>query len=870
MVSLYPSDFYANMFHPIIAAGNYKSHLMIYSIDLAENPIDVDSRAQVEYYAELLTYENTDTDSNRRISQNGIKLNNYYNKDEEYTIGNAPIASIDISFINDDGFFSTYDWEQTIIVYWDVWDEANQMWIGCPIGVYWWERPAKTSAVIVNATAYDGMYRLDQYTSWSWPTFENGSYTLGTVYTSLVANIAGVLPYATPEDWPNMTITIDSAPFDVTNMTNREILAKLAEIAGSNVFASRDGRIKMKPFTDAYWKPAPQAQPIYYELDGDSLPTPITKIEIGEYTVPSITQFIAQVGQTGKEFIVGSGTQTMYSINNGFLAVDDTKANQMITTMLGVVSGTDASSDMVPYAPLYIRAYADPAVEAGDVIRVIRNETTYLMPVFQQTLYWNGADWIVEMQNSGYANRTIPSEADRMSYVFEQRMSGLEPYQGGYDASDSTPYVMRPSFAGNRENDKLIGGTVAWNQLLDGSADANWAANNATKSFSDGICTFTASAKDGYVQLNVARTEKDHVYLAIVDIKETTATNLVALNFYGSDYKYCEATTNWQRVASINKRSASNNNFKMRVSDRRTSGWDAVQVKNFMLFDLTAMFGSSIADYAYTLESGTAGAGIAWLKKYGWFAKDYYPYHAATLESVNTSAHVMRDSSDGIIGNYALDPDLQLRGILKKDASNNLYYDGDTYNADGTVTRKYGIVDLGTLTWIKQTTNYMNFASNGIKDLVKKPDTTDSGYKIVRCSKYASDIISSTRDNYIYITADGQIRIKDTSSESLTAAQFKTAMSGVYLVYELATPTTESADPYTNPQVVDANGTEQYVDAAYTAGTRDIEMPVGHNTDYYNLQSDAQEIYNTPTTDGSYRLVCNVVNGKASFVWVEI
>ena len=250
MVSLYPSDFYANMFHPIIAAGNYKSRLMIYSIDLAESPIDVDSRAQVEYYAELLTYENTDTDSNRRISQNGIKLNNYYNKDEEYTIGNAPIASIDISFINDDGFFSTYDWEQTIIVYWDVWDEANQMWIGCPIGVYWWERPAKTSAVIVNATAYDGMYRLDQYTSWSWPTFENGSYTLGTVYTSLVANIAGVLPYATPEDWPNMTITIDSAPFDVTNMTNREILAKLAEIAGSNVFASRDGRIKMKPFTD--------------------------------------------------------------------------------------------------------------------------------------------------------------------------------------------------------------------------------------------------------------------------------------------------------------------------------------------------------------------------------------------------------------------------------------------------------------------------------------------------------------------------------------------------------------------------------------------------------------------------------------------
>ena len=49
-------------------------------------------------------------------------------------------------------------------------------------------------------------------------------------------------------------------------------------------------------------------------------------------------------------------------------------------------------------------------------------------------------------------------------------------------------------------------------------------------------------------------------------------------------------------------------------------------------------------------------------------------------------------------------------------------------------------------------------------------------------------------------------------------------MSGVYLVYELATPTTESAAPYTNPQIVDDFGTEEYV--------TDSIVPVGHVTKY--------------------------------------
>jgi hypothetical protein len=51
-------------------------------------------------------------------------------------------------------------------------------------------------------------------------------------------------------------------------------------------------------------------------------------------------------------------------------------------------------------------------------------------------------------------------------------------------------------------------------------------------------------------------------------------------------------------------------------------------------------------------------------------------------------------------------------------------------------------------------------------------------------------------------------------------------MSGVYLVYELATPTTETLTPYTSPIDVEAGGTEEFVD------NRTVPIPVGNETVY--------------------------------------
>lgn len=348
--------------------------------------------------------------------------------------------------------------------------------------------------------------------------------------------------------------------------------------------------------------------------------------------------------------------------------------------------------------------------------------------------------------------------------------------------TDNTPYLLRASGGGltigNREWDKLVGGTVAWNQLVANgnfATSANWQAS-ANASFSitengEGVLTTTNTGttikRIGQVIPFIA----GHKYLFLLEAKSSTPVDFQAYcGSGGSIIPFITASgieSTYQTISAIVKAGSTSNSgtFVLGTRTAAPSGGSIVMTfKNVHLHDLTAMFGSTIADYAYTLEQNEAGSGIAWLKSYGFFTEDYYAHQAGKLESVNASAHVMRDADDNIIGNYALDSSLTLRGIPKLDANNKLYYDGDTYEADGTVTRKYGT------------------------------------------------------------------RAYQSGDESLADA----ITDGANTVYKLTIPTTESATGYTNPQVVDPDGTEQYTDAGVAAGTRDVGIPVGHESVYFD------------------------------------
>lgn len=132
-----------------------------------------------------------------------------------------------------------------------------------------------------------------------------------------------------------------------------------------------------------------------------------------------------------------------------------------------------------------------------------------------------------------------------------------------------------------------------------------------------------------------------------------------------------------------------------------------------------------------------------------------------------------------------------------------------------------------------------------------------------------SNVVGTTNDKSIcgLGSLGGTIAIQDSAYSSGSETAFKTAMSGVYLVYELATPTTETADTFENPQLVDNWGTEEYTDS------REVQIPVGHITKYPpDLKAKLENmpsIPKAPTTNGTYVLKATVSGGVATYSWIS-
>lgn len=444
--------------------------------------------------------------------------------------------------------------------------------------------------------------------------------------------------------------------------------------------------------------------------------------------------------------------------------------------------------------------------------------------------------------------------------------------------------------------------------------------------------------------------------------------------------KLIGGTVVWNQLVQTNSASVTVPNAHKYLS--RINGTNTIAISNGSaisindgtkdnVFDLTQMFGSTIADYAYSLESNTAGSGVAWLESYGFFTKDYYAYDAGTLMHVNTSAHKIVGAnqmkpSNYIVGSasnyaknagttlssggsaasasgenpitvtsttnwrgvtfisnrlikgkqyklsltstssseankraslyaidgdlkilsrvynyngtpfntvsttytpnednvflalsvestshadivindmmlqigsaeysqykefvYALDSDLVLRGIPKLDANNKLYYDGDEYVSDGTVTRGYNTITLDGVTSGRKFTGVYGSTSNGYAAYWS--GVLNKRTKVL-CDKFVySDLGYARMPLYSFIGSSGATTtwtfILPSTVTTLAEANQWLVSNNVHIVYNLLTPTTETADAYQNPIIVD-NGFEEFIDG------RDIPIPVCSETEY--------------------------------------
>ena len=613
---------------------------------------------------------------------------------------------------------------------------------------------------------------------------------------------------------------------------------------------------------------------------------------------------------------------------------------------------------------------------------------TYTVPEIDSTLAVTGAAADAKKTGDEITNvkEALTTKAPLTGLSADLVAGSAEQLLSDVMTEDNAPYLFRANPTGSdREYDEIVGGTVAWNQLLAQDA-SKWGTRYTQIATSTGnVLTFTVSEQNNAVKGIYVSIVPNHKYLFVGTITPSEGYSVL----YGAYTSLAENQYTYRAFVAANEgATAVANIFDAGAASTfalarptATPNGDVATTKDIQLIDLTAMFGSTIADYVYSLETATAGSGIAWLKSYGYFTKPYYAYSEPTLKSVNgLSAHVMRgfnqwDADAAIEGQglnvngaivtndpstvrsdyievypnstycryaptwdttarivqyfnaskvslgqssastdtiflfttpddchyirvaypigqrnaaclnlsdpakngtykpysephtYALDSSLTFRGILKMDSDHNVYADGDVYKAGGTVTRRYGVVDLGSLTWTYNSTTegkeyfYASAPTGNDKPVGATLNAICNKYNVM-----AGAYVSSN-DKSIGVNANGvYIYVRDTSYTD--AASFKAAMSGVKLVYEKATPTTESADPYTSPQIIDPDGTEEYVYASGGSG-----LPVGHNSKYpANLRDEVERVMvavpSAPSSNGTYSLKCTVASGTPSYAWV--
>ena len=208
----------------------------------------------------------------------------------------------------------------------------------------------------------------------------------------------------------------------------------------------------------------------------------------------------------------------------------------------------------------------------------------------------------------------------------------------------------------------LVGGTVCWNQLIQNGnfADTSgWTVNanfNGSMSINNNICTLTLNSGEharlnigilqGYGNIYTHPLVLSHKYLLVYDVKPSFAlTGFLNRDRYSNRDGTFSASLNigsWNKVAYTFSATQTASSYLMLCFNNSALTLDSkqtIQIRNVCELDLTAMFGSAIADYVYTLEQATAGSGVAWLQSYGFLTKDYYTTNAGTLISVNPSAH---------------------------------------------------------------------------------------------------------------------------------------------------------------------------------------------------------------------------------------
>lgn len=394
-------------FHTLVQNDNVQTRLRIYFID---SSVDCTNDNDVMNNGTLLVYDPADTDSNRRVSQDGFTMRELFNKETDIEMGETVSTELDITFVNDDGGLDSFAFGRCK-VFLDAYDPATDIWYPCPLGVFIVDTPIRRKVQLIESVAYDQMQLLDQIAD-EW--FMNLDWANGITLYDLVTEMATELglhvSLTTQSSMVNDSLSFTEQPFYPTEMTYREILAWIAGASCTIARFNRDG------YLDLAW-----FDTVSYSVDADTLGNNCLKIDPSEYQVAQIDKLQVLGTESDVGVILGTGVNAYKILNNGFLfGADEAEITVKATPIYTRLSA------FASYYPVSATIITDWSVQAGDIIQITYDSTTYDVPVFQQTLSWRGAYCRSELFSSGNPNRTELPAVNRSEYRAGRKVHTLE------------------------------------------------------------------------------------------------------------------------------------------------------------------------------------------------------------------------------------------------------------------------------------------------------------------------------------------------------------------------------------------------------------------------------------------------------------
>ena len=396
-------------FHTLAIADSPKTRCRIYFITDAVNCWDDNA---VQTNGTLLVGAVGDTDSNGRIGQGGVTVTEIFNKDKNLTLGGTVSYQIGMTLVNSDGALNNFAFGRCK-VYLDVYDDDNSTWLPCPLGVFRIELPVKRKVQLISCTGYDQMQVLNAIadTWWNGLNF-TGGLTIANILNSMVTQLGLHLSATSSTSMVNKTLSFTTPPIDSVERTYRDILGWIAEATGTVAHFNRDGELDMRPYL------TPQIGGNNIVIDTDTTGNQCLSIDVAEYSVSQIDALTIKLTTSDQGVTVGSGTNVYTIMDNPFLYGPD------VATIQGKLTPIyNRLSAYATYSPISTRLIYDWSIEAGDILYILNNSTTYIVPVFQQKMVWRGGYVTSELLSSGDTVRPQVNSGERETYRYNVEMA---------------------------------------------------------------------------------------------------------------------------------------------------------------------------------------------------------------------------------------------------------------------------------------------------------------------------------------------------------------------------------------------------------------------------------------------------------------